>query len=152
MIELFSTLTFASLFASASAWAFSPTLALARLHTTARTTMTSNYLLYHRVMPVQFPSCECDDEARSDKCKYVIKSLHSNIYTMNFREFLLQFEIKLKPFTYKPDAKIPMPLFRNSGPENMNPFKTAHLPSKPYMPIFRMGKGQAKTNIVNRKH
>ena len=74
---------------------------------------------------------------------------------MTFREFLAMKEAEVKSVNYKPGALVPSVL-RAGGPEKMNPFKVQNpsAPSnpKPYMPIFRAGKGpkQAPSNIVNR--
>ncbi len=69
-----------------------------------------------------------------------------------FREWIAERELQetIRPVKYKPGAVVP-PLFRNSGPEKMSAIQSI-APSKPYMPIFRAGKGQAKTQIINRKH
>lgn len=71
---------------------------------------------------------------------------------MTFKEFLEALE--LTKVIYKPGAMIPSSIpktgFVNSGGAKINPVASVP-PSKPYQPIFRMGK-QAKTTVANRKH
>lgn len=75
---------------------------------------------------------------------------------MTFREYFAMREAGIKAIDYKPGALVPTSVFRNGGPEHLNPFKAQNpsAPSKPkpYMPIFRAAKGQkqAPSGIVNR--
>jgi len=63
-------------------------------------------------------------------------------------------EFKIKGIVYRPNC-IPAPLpktgFRNSGPGKMSLFAVIS-PSRPYKPIFRIGRSQAKSQIMNKKH
>jgi len=64
---------------------------------------------------------------------------------MTFKEFLALDELKLRGISNLDFGKqIPRQIFRKGGPEHMNPFKTGHLPARPYI--------LNKTGIANRKH
>jgi len=75
---------------------------------------------------------------------------------MTFREYFAMREAEVKAIDYKPGALIPSSTFRSGGPERLNPFKaqnpSAPVKPKPYVPIFRAGKGpkQASSSIINR--
>jgi hypothetical protein len=70
-----------------------------------------------------------------------------------FREYVVERDMQetLRTVNYKPGAIVPGTI-RAGGPEKMNPLGVVN-PSrpakpKPYMPIFRMGKGTSQRSTV----
>jgi hypothetical protein len=66
---------------------------------------------------------------------------------VKFNEWLKVREATIKSITYRPGVIVPSAHF--GGPEKMNPLQSVP-PSRPYLPIFRVG--NRKTTVANRKH
>ena len=72
---------------------------------------------------------------------------------MDFKGFFQEFE--MKGVVYRPNYYIPSTIpktgIRMSGAAKMNPLAVVS-PSRPYQPIYRVGKLQVKSQIINKKH